>query len=508
MQRSTAIAIVILAACFAAFIARSAAAAEPAGSPRAARRPNVLFIVTDDQRWDCVSLNPRSIIATPHTDRLGHEGVYFPNHFCTTSLCSPSRASMLSGLYAHAHGVVNNFTEYPDDMPTWPRALQAAGYETAYIGKYHMGEDNDDVRGGFDWFVTHKGQGKYFDTEFRFHGGERRVVKGYYTTVVTDMAIDWLKERKGEKPWALLVGHKAPHSFYYPEPKYEGAYDYVNVPYPQSAFRLDDKDSYYRERLDTWHGIYGPLFDYRKDWPDRSREGVREFAAMVRAYWSTILSIDDSVGRMYEYLKETGQLDDTLFVFTSDNGILNGEHGMIDKRTAHEPSMRIPLVLRYPGLTPPEKPRVVRQMTLTTDLADSILDVCGVPLLEKTHGRSWKRLAMGQPDPGWRTSFLYHYNYEKQFPYTPNVRAVRTDDWKYVRYPHGDGGPDRRKAELFDLRRDPDEMRNLIDEPRLAGKVAELRAELDRLLKELGADPDVMPLDEGIKPELPDPAIR
>lgn len=474
----------------------------------AAQPPNVLFILTDDQRWDCISMNPASIIATPQIDRLGHEGVYFPNHFCTTSLCSPSRASILSGLYAHAHGVSNNFTEYPDDMPTWPRALQAAGYETAYIGKYHMGEENDDVRGGYDYFVTHKGQGKYFDTEFRFNGDERRAVKGYYTTVVTDMAEDWLRHRKADKPWALLIGHKAPHSFYFPETKYEHAFDYVNIPYPASAFQLGDNDPWYQERLDTWHGIYGPLFDYRKNWPDRSREAVKDFAAMTRGYWGTILSVDDSVGRLYEFLKSAGQLDNTLIVFTSDNGLLNGEHGMIDKRTAHEPSLRVPLVVRYPGLTPPGQPRVVPQMTLTVDFAPSILDICGVPPLPKTHGRSWKGLAMGQTDPEWRKSFLYHYNYEKQFPYTPNVRAVRTDEWKYVRYPHGDGGPDRHKADLFHVARDPSEAQNLIDNPRLAGKVAELEAELQRLLKETGAVPDTMPIDEGVKKELPDAKIR
>lgn len=474
----------------------------------AARRPNVLFILTDDQRDDCISLNPKSIISTPNIDRLGKEGVYFKNHFCTTSLCSPSRASILSGLYAHAHGVSNNFTEYPNEMPSWPRALQAAGYETAYVGKYHMGEDNDDKRPGFDYFVTHKGQGKYFDTEFRFDGGERKVLKGYYTAVVTDIAQEWLKGRKGGKPWALLIGHKAPHSFYHPEPKYEHAFDHVNVPYPASAFKLDDNAGWYKDRLDTWHGIYGPLFDYRKKWPDRSTAGVREFANMVRAYWGTILSVDDSVGRLYAYLQESGQLDNTLVIFTADNGILSGEHGMIDKRTAHEPSLRIPLVARFPGLAAPDKPRVVEEMTLTVDFAPSILEICGLAPLKKTHGRSWLKLARGDGDTEWRKSFLYHYNYEKQFPYTPNVRAVRTGRWKYARYPHGDGKTDHHKPDLFDLKNDPDEMANLMDDPAHSAVAKELDIELNRLLKETGADPDTMPLDEGIKKELPDQKIR
>jgi N-acetylglucosamine-6-sulfatase len=217
----------------------------------AAPRPNVLFILTDDQRWDCIGLAAASRVRTPNIDRLGREGVYFPNAFCTTSLCSPSRASILSGLYAHAHGVSNNFTEYPDSMATWPRALQGAGWETAYIGKYHMGEDNDDPRPGFDHFVTHRGQGKYWDTEFRANGGERKTIPGYYTTVVTDLAEQWIRSRKGERPWAMILGHKAPHSFYTPEPKYEKAFDGVEVRYPETAFHLEKNSDWYAERLDT-----------------------------------------------------------------------------------------------------------------------------------------------------------------------------------------------------------------------------------------------------------------
>lgn len=487
------------------FLANVGSAADSSSKP--ASRPNVLFILTDDQRWDGVSINPAATVATPAIESLARQGAYFKNHFCTTSLCSPSRASILSGLYAHTHGVTNNFTEYPDDMPTWPKSLQAAGYQTAYIGKYHMGEENDNVRGGFDWFVTHKGQGKYFDTEFRFHGGESRVVPGYYTTVVTDLALDWLKKQTSDKPWAIIVGHKAPHSFYIPEQKYEHAFDHVNVQYPASAFMLADNARWYHDRLDTWHGIYGPLFDWRKQWPDRSPKAVKDFAAMTRAYWGTILSVDDSVARLLRHFRETQQLDNTLVIFTSDNGLLNGEHGMIDKRTAHEASMRIPLVVRYPKLVPPSAPRVVEEMTLTVDFLPSILDICDVPLKNKVHGRSWKRLAQGEGDD-WRESFLYHYNYEKQFPYTPNVRAVRTREWKYIRYPHGDGKPDRHQPDLFHLECDPEETRNVISDEQHADVRRRLDAELTRLLEELDAHPDTMPLDEGIKKELPDPTIR
>lgn len=471
----------------------------------AAEHPNVIVVLCDDLRWDCLGIAGHEHLKTPHIDRLAKEGVYFRNAFCTTSLCSPSRASILSGLYAHAHGVMDNFTEYPRELASFPRKLQGAGYETAYIGKYHMGEENDEKRPGFDYFVTHKGQGKYFDTEFNIDG-ERKVVPGYYTHVVTDMAIDWLK-RKREKPFLLMLGHKAPHSFYVPEPKYEHAFDGVDVQYPKSAFELDDKPAWFKTRLTTWHGIYGPLFDFRKKFPDTRPEAVKDFAAMTRAYWGTICSVDDSVGRLYETLKAAGQLDNTLFIFMGDNGLLNGEHGMVDKRTMHEASIRIPLVVRYPGLVPAGKPRVVEQQVLTLDIAPSILDVCGAEPLEDIHGRSWKRLAQGDA-AGWRTGWYYEYNYEKQFPYTPNVRGIRTDEWKYIRYPHGDGKPDRHKAELYHLATDPEERKNLIADPKYAATVRQLQEALAHHIKVAGADPDKMPLDEGIKAELPAKAIR
>jgi N-acetylglucosamine-6-sulfatase len=471
-------------------------------------KPNVLFILTDDQRYDALGCMGHPHLKTPNIDRLAAEGLLFRNHFCTTSLCSPSRASILSGLYAHSHGVSNNFTEYPAEMISFPMRLQESGYKTAYVGKWHMGEKNDNPRPGFDHFVTHRGQGKYFDTEFNFNGKDRRVVKGYYTTVVTDMAMDWIKQQEKGKPWCLMLGHKAPHSFYLPEEKYEKAFDHADIQYPKSAFNLEDKPAWFKKRLDTWHGIYGPLFDWRKTFPDSSPEAVKDFANMVRAYWGTLLSVDDSVGRLYAFLEERGDLDNTMVIFTSDNGLLEGEHGMVDKRTGHEPSIRIPLVVRYPGITKPVNARIVEEITATIDFAPSILDICGAKPLDKAHGKSWKLLAQGDAS-GWRNSFYYEYNYEHQFPYTPNVRALRTLDWKYIRYPHGDGSPDRHMAELYDLRSDPGENKNLVNDPAHAETVARLRAELNRLIALHGdGEADRMPMDQGIQSGLPDKDIR
>jgi N-acetylglucosamine-6-sulfatase len=369
-----------------------------------------------------------------------------------------------------------------------------------------MGETNDAPRPGFDWFITHKGQGKYFDTEWNVNGERRETPKGYYTHVVTDYALDWLKRRDAGKPWALCLGHKAPHSFYFPEEKYAHAFDRVRVPYPASAFALEGKPDWVRQRLTTWHGIYGPLFEWRKQFPDTRPEAVRDFENMVHAYWGTVLSVDDSVGRLVQFLKARGQFENTLIVFMGDNGLLEGEHGMVDKRTMHEPSIRIPLIAAGPGLP---RGKVVKQQVLTIDIAPSVLELCGAPPLANIQGRSWKRLAQGR-DPAWRKAWFYEYNYEKQFPYTPNVRGMRTDEWKFIRYPHGDGSPDKHLAELYHLRTDPGELRNLASDPKYVAKRRALEQELAALLAGEGLMPgnDPMPLDEGIKTELPDQKIR
>jgi N-acetylglucosamine-6-sulfatase len=472
----------------------------------AAPRPNVLFILCDDLRPDALGCYGSKHVKTPHIDALAKGGVRFANAFCTTSLCSPSRASILTGVYAHRHGVRDNFTELPTSLPHWPGRLRENGYATAYVGKWHMGETNDAPRQGFDWFVTHKGQGKYFDTEWNVNGLRRETPKGYYTHVVTDHALEWLKRQAAGKPWALCLGHKAPHSFYLPEPKYSNAFDRVRVPYPKSAFQLDDKPDWIKQRLSTWHGIYGPLFEWRKNFPDPRPEAVKDFENMVHAYWGTIRSVDDSVGRLVAWLKETEQFDHTLIIFTGDNGLLEGEHGMVDKRTMHEPSIRIPIIARGPGLP---RGRVVRKQVLAMDTAPSVVDLCGAPSLANIQGRSWKQLAHGR-DPSWRTAWFYEYNYEKQFPYTPNLRGIRTDEWKFIRYPHGDGSSDRHMPELYNLRSDPGERRNLAAVKKYEPVRKQLETQLAAMLATEGLTPDkdVMPIDQGIKAELPDQKIR
>ncbi|RBP46183.1 arylsulfatase A-like enzyme [Roseimicrobium gellanilyticum] len=498
--------LVVLAGILPAFGQSPAGA--PASAPAAApaTRPNVLIVLCDDLRADHLSVTGHPHLKTPNIDRVAKEGVLFQNAFCTTSLCSPSRASILSGLYAHKHGVRDNFTEFPAEIPNLPKRLQDAGYETGYVGKWHMGEDNDEKRPGFDYWASHKGQGKYFDTEFNVEG-ERKVIPGYYTTVATDLATNFIKKDHAGKPWFLVLGQKAPHSFYTPEEKYKHTFDEVRVPYPKSAFMLDDKPAWYKDRLYTWHGIYGPLFEWRKEFPNDKPEAVRDFENMIHGYWGVIQSLDDSMATLLRVLQEKGELDKTIIVFMGDNGLLNGENGMVDKRAMHDASIRIPILVRYPGLVPSDKAKVVTQQVLTLDMAPSLLELCGAEALPNIHGKSWVKLVK-EGDKKWRKGWFYEYNYEKQFPYTPNVRGVRTDDWKYIHYPHGDDSEDRHMAELYDLKNDPGETKNLINASADNAKLRELQVLMAKLMDDAGLAEDKMPIDEGVKKELPDQKIR
>jgi arylsulfatase A-like enzyme len=489
---------------FLVLVSTAFAAALHAQQPAA--KPNVLVVLCDDLRWDHLGCAGHPNLKTPNIDRLAKEGVRFANAFCTTSLCSPSRASILSGLYAHKHGVTNNFTEFPANVPSLQENLHKAGYDTGYVGKWHMGEDNDEKRPHWNYWASHKGQGKYFDTEFNVNG-ERKVIPGYYTTVATDLAKTFISRDHGGKPWMLFLGHKAPHSFYTPEEKYAHVFDDVRVPYPKSAFNLKDKPTWYTDRLHTWHGIYGPLFEWRKQFPNDKPEAVKDFENMIHGYWSVILSVDDSVGALTKQLEESGQLDNTIVVFMGDNGLLNGENGMVDKRAMHDASIRIPIIVRYPGLVAKDKPKAETAQVLTLDLAASLLELCGADPLPNIHGKSWvKQVKTG--DKGWRTAWFYEYNYEKQFPYTPNIRGVRTDSWKYMHYPHGDGSEDKHMAELYDLKNDPGESKNLINDPKHDAKKRELQVQLADLMDKAGLEEDKMPIDEGVKKELPDQKIR
>ena len=366
-------------------------------------------------------------------------------NFVTTSLCSPSRASFLSGMYPHRHGVLNNFTDYPKDLPSFPRSLKAAGYETAYIGKWHMGEDDDSARPGFDYWISHKGQGSYFDTTFNINGN-RQLVKGYYTHAVTDMAVDWLK-KPHQKPFLLCLGHKAPHGKWFPEPKYEHVYDNVEIRKPATAYETGpNTPSFVKERIKTWHGIDGNLY------------GHKDYEEFVRNYHATILSVDDSIGGLYDTLRQMGELNNTLIVFAGDNGLLLGDHGLMGKQNLYEfGGMHVPLVLAGPGIPKGRSDALVYLM----DLFPTLADYAGAKVPKGVEGRSLRPVIEG------KVSKVRDVLYTA---YRDGMRAVRDDRWKLIRYPLVD------KTQLFDLAADPRELSNLAYRPQHSGKIAELTA--------------------------------
>lgn len=439
-------------------------------------RPNVLLILCDDHRWDAMSMMGHPFLKTPNMDRMAREGVHFANAFVTTSLCSPSRASILTGLFAHNHGVVDNYHEVDASLTFFPQRLQHAGYETAFVGKWHMG-DLDDPQRGFDHWVAFRGQGTYYPDghgttrvvpQTRYDGmninGRRVPQKGYITDELTDYAIDWLSTRKDEKPFFLYVSHKAVHSDFVPRD--EDRDRYTQEPWSPPATFADTPEN--RKGKPRW------LIDQRN-----SRHGVDygynlpefEVETYYKRYCESLIAVDDNLGRMLDFLKEKELDENTLVIYMGDNGFQFGEHGLIDKRTAYEASMRVPLLMRYPAGF--KAGSTVEQVVANIDIAPTILAAAGVADPEKdVDGRSAWDVARGK-NVEWRDSLLYEYYWEWNYPQTPTVLAVRGDQYKYIRY-HGLWDTD----ELYDVRNDPEEKNNLIRDPKLADVVTDMKRQL------------------------------
>lgn len=436
-----------------------------------AKRPNIIYILTDDQRYDEFGkMNP--ILDTPNMDRLANEGVHFKNAFVTTSLCSPSRATILTGQYMHTHGIVDNNTAFREGTKFFPEYLQKAGYATAFIGKWHMGGHSDAPQPGFDHWVSFAGQGHYLPVE---HGkqnvlnvdGKHVNQKGYITGELTDYAMDWLKNgREKDKPFFLYLSHKAVHSNFTPEDKHKTRYAGVKIPVPASQANTPknykNKPMWVKNQRNSWHGV---------DFPYHSDLNVQEYK---RRYHRALASVDDSIGVMLKYLKDEGLLDNTVVMLMGDNGFMFGEHGLIDKRNAYEESMRVPLLVFGPGVV--EKGKVVDEVVANLDIAPTILDLAGVERPPQFEGKSFVPLAEGKPLPKgekWRDNFVYEYYWEYNYPHTPSTFAIRGDRYKYIQY-YGVWDTE----ELYDLKNDPKEMNNLIENPKYVGVVADLRHKL------------------------------
>lgn len=429
----------------------------------------IVFILADDHRYDAMGFMGHPFLETPAMDRLARGGVHLRNAFVTTALCSPSRATILTGRYAHQHRVVDNNNPVPEGTIFFPQYLQQAGYDTAMIGKWHMGGESDDPQPGFDHWVSFRGQGTYLPSKNGLNVNGRRVPqRGYITDELTDYAIEWLKARPDDKPFFLYLSHKGVHAEFIPAERHKGRYAKAPVKPPESQTFPPELEAkrpmWVRNQRNSWHGV---------DFPYHSTLDVAEY---YRRYAETLLAVDESIGRVLDYLRERGWLESTLVVYMGDNGFAFGEHGLIDKRTAYEESMRVPMLMHCPELF--GGGRTVEQVVANLDVAPTLLAAAGLKAPPQMVGLDMLPLAQGRQVP-WRDALLYEYYWERNFPQTPTIFALREDRYKFIRY-HGLWDVD----ELFDLQTDPLEMRNLIAEPEHAERARAMSARMFRMLEE------------------------
>jgi N-acetylglucosamine-6-sulfatase len=453
-------------------VALAPAAPARADATRAATPRNVVFILSDDHRYDFMGFMPGAPawLETPALDRMAAEGAHVSNAFVTTSLCSPSRASILTGQYAHRHRIVDNTSPIPAGTRFFPQFLQTAGYRTAFVGKWHMGEVDDRPQPGFDRWVSFAGQGAYRDPLLNIDGKRRRE-QGYVTDLLTDHALAWLdgqRTKEPDRPFFLFLSHKAVHAEFEPAPRHRGRYAEKPIPYPatMSVRETAGKPDWVRAQRDSWHGV------------DFMYHGAMRFDDIYRAYAETLLALDESVGRVLDYLERTGLARSTLVIYMGDNGFMLGEHGLIDKRHAYEPSIRVPMLAWSPAFI--EAGTTITPLVRGIDIAPTILELAHVTTAIEMDGRSVLPLFAGKPG-AWPTEMLYEYYWEDAFPHTPTVFALRDQRYKYIYY-HGVWDTD----ELYDLERDPGERTNLVRDPAHRQRAQAMKARLWSLLEESG----------------------
>lgn len=450
-----------------AVVAPGALAARDGTTPR-----NVIFILSDDHRYDAMGFLGHPFVQTPNMDRMARGGAHVKNAFVTTSLCSPSRASILTGTYAHRHGVVDNFTAIPPGLPNFGQYMQKARYQTAYIGKWHIGDASDDPQPGFDRWVSFRGQGQYLPgpkgTTLNVDG-QHVPQRGYITDELTDYAMDWLQQTSRDRPFMLYLSHKGVHAEFVPAERHAGRYATATVIPPATmapaAAEAGNWPTWVRNQRNSWHGV---------DFPYHSTLDV---AAYNRRYLETLLAVDDSIGRVLDWLQSQNLLASTMVVYMGDNGFAFGEHGLIDKRTAFEWSMRVPMLVHCPELIAPGT--VVEPIVANIDVAPTLLEAAALQRPAHMDGESFLPLLRGQSIP-WRESLLYEYYWEYSFPQTPTQFALRGNRYKYV-FTHGLWDIDM----LFDLERDPAEAFNLVDAPDQQERVRTMRGQLFTELERL-----------------------
>ncbi len=466
-----------------------------------ATRPNIIFIMSDDHAAHAMSCYGSRVNQTPNLDRIAKEGMRFVNCFCTNSICTPSRAAILTGTYNHVNEVTTLATPMDNRLQTFPKLLQQNGYQTAIFGKWHLGLGPEHCPTGFDDWAVLPGQGRYHNPEFIFkapQGGETRTVPGYVTDIITDMSLDWLKARDVERPFCLLYHHKAPHRPWYPDEKHAHLYLNEDLPEPPTLFDDYATRSQAAVKAEMRVGPHMTSTDLKCEVPAEMPEmELRRWAYQryIKDYLRVIASVDDNVGRVLDYLDEAGLSENTLVVYTSDQGFFLGDHGWYDKRFMYEESLRMPLIMRYPreirsGTTNPD-------MVLNVDFPSLFLDLAGVEIPEDMQGRSFRPLLRGETPSDWRQSMYYRYWMHKGGGHRVCAHyGVRTHEYKLIFYygeALGQAGtvdePETPEWELFDLRKDPQELNNVYNDPAYAGVVQELKRELRRRQLEVGDRP-------------------
>lgn len=505
------------------FLAGGLAAVAAAGcgrpEPEPDRRMNILYIMTDDHTAQMMSSYDRRYASTPNLDRIAAEGVRFTNSFVANSLSGPSRACMLTGKHSHANGYTDNTLcpAFDASQQTFPKLLQQAGYETAVIGKWHLGS----LPTGFDHWEIVPGQGDYYNPDFIRQTGDTVRVHGYLTNLITDRSIEWLEQgRDPEKPFCLLVHHKAQHRNWMADTCNLTLYEDRTFPLPETFFddyagrpaaaaqemsiasdvdmdpvydlkmlkeghpgRLKGAYEWILSRMDSaqraaWNRFYDPIIeDFYTRNPQGRERAEWKFNRYMRDYLKTLKSLDDNVGRLLRYLDESGLAENTLVVYTSDQGFYMGEHGWFDKRFMYEESMRTPLVMRMPGGARGD----IGELVQNIDYAPTFLELAGAEIPADIQGRSLLPLLRGEHPADWRPALYYHF-YE--YPAEHMVKrhyGVRTDRWKLIHFYN-----DIDCWELYDLENDPHELRNLFGDPAYAGEQNALFEKLGRLQREYG----------------------
>jgi len=491
-----------------ALVSLAVLAAAPAGGlaqdqAPPAKRPNILFIFCDDHAYQAVSAYGFGLNQTPNIDRIAAAGMRFNRCLTTNSLCGPSRATVLTGKYSHLNGFYNNTNcRFDGSQVTFPKLMEQAGYQTAIVGKWHLESDPT----GFDYWEILPGQGQYYNPPLIVNG--QKVKKtGYITDIITDDTLDWLKNKRDKsKPFVMMCQHKAPHREWEPALENLSLYDGVKFPEPPTLFddysgrgkgeheqdmmiartmtnrdlKLAAPPALNAQQRQAWDAYYEPR---NAEFRQRNLQGqdlVRwKYQRYLHDYFATIASVDQSVGKLLAYLKEAGLEDNTLVIYSSDQGFFLGEHGWFDKRWIFEESLRTPLLVRWPGVV---KPGTVNgDMVSNLDYAETILEAAGVAPPPEMQGRSLVPILKGQTPADWRKGFYYHY-YEHPGPHNvPKQYGVVTERYKLVFFYE----PQENYWELFDLKTDPHELKSVYDDPAYQDIQKDLHQQLDQLRKDL-----------------------